>query len=200
MRISQLSTASGVPMATIKYYVREGLLPEGNRRAENQVDYDDSHVRRLALIRAFVSVAGLSIAATRKVLDAVASDLEVGEVFEVAQRTVTEQAGSVDDEALSKVDRIVDGWHFRPDNPGRVAAAQVLTALDAVGQPYSAEWLQGYAAAARLTADRDIDELAELATREEQAEMVVIGTILGDKLFAALRRIAQEDASSRRFG
>lgn len=30
--------------------------------------------------------------------------------------------------------------------------------------------------------------------------MVVIGTILGDKLFAALRRIAQKDASPRRFG
>lgn len=31
MRISELSRRSGVPMATIKYYRREGLLPEGAR-------------------------------------------------------------------------------------------------------------------------------------------------------------------------
>jgi len=29
MRISQLSAESGVPIPTIKYYLREGLLPGG---------------------------------------------------------------------------------------------------------------------------------------------------------------------------
>ena len=200
MRIGQLSAESGVTVATIKYYVREGLLPEGSRRAENQVDYDETHVRRLALIRALVSVAGLSIAATRTVLDAVASDLELGEVFEIAQRTVSDQAGPADDDQLAAVDRAVAGWNFRPDNPGRLAAARVLTALTASGQSYSEEWLQGYAAAAMAAAELDIAELATLETREGKAQMVVIGTIFGDSLFAALRRIAQEDASVRQNG
>jgi DNA-binding transcriptional MerR regulator len=200
MRISQLSAESGVSVATIKYYVREGLLPEGNRRAENQVDYDETHVRRLALIRALVSVAGLSIAATRTVLDAVASDLELGELFEIAQRTVSERPGPVEDDALAIVDGVVEGWQFRPDNPGRLAAARVLTALDSAGQGYSREWLRGYAAAARAAAEVDINELGSSDSREKLAETVVLGTIFGDALFAALRRIAQEDASVRRMG
>ena len=31
MRISELSTRSGVAVPTIKYYLREGLVPEGVR-------------------------------------------------------------------------------------------------------------------------------------------------------------------------
>jgi DNA-binding transcriptional MerR regulator len=200
MRISQLSAESGVSVATIKYYVRERLLPEGTRRAENQVDYDETHVRRLALIRALVSVAGLSIASTRTVLDAVASDLELGELFEIAQRTVSERPGQVEDDALAIIDGVVEEWQFRPDNPGRLAAARVLTALDSAGQGYSPEWLRGYAAAARAAAEVDINELGSSDTREKLAETVVLGTIFGDALFAALRRIAQEDASVRRMG
>ena len=199
MRISQLSVASGVSAATIKYYVREGLLPEGTRRAENQVDYDESHVSRLALIRALVSVAGLSIAATRTVLDAVASNLELGEVLEVAQRSVSDQPGPVDEQALAVVDQVVAGWQFHPDNPGRLSAARVLTAFDAAGQSYSSDWLKGYAAAAHQAAEVDIDDLDTRESREDKAQTVVIGTIFGDTLFAALRRIAQEDVSSRRY-
>ena len=68
MRISELSRVSGVPVATIKFYLREGLLPEGVRTSPNQAQYDDAHVQRLRLIRALVGVGGLSLAATRNVL------------------------------------------------------------------------------------------------------------------------------------
>ena len=36
MRISELSTASGVPVPTLKFYLREGLLPPGDAIAVNQ--------------------------------------------------------------------------------------------------------------------------------------------------------------------
>ena len=36
MRISELSSVTGVPVPTIKYYIREGLLPRGERTAANQ--------------------------------------------------------------------------------------------------------------------------------------------------------------------
>ena len=68
MRISELSRATGVPVATIKFYLREGLVPEGVRTSPNQAQYDDAHVQRLRLVRALVGVGGLSIAATREVL------------------------------------------------------------------------------------------------------------------------------------
>jgi hypothetical protein len=45
---------------TIKYYVREGLLPPGQLASPNQTQYDNSHLRRLRLIRALTEVGGLS--------------------------------------------------------------------------------------------------------------------------------------------
>ena len=41
MRISELSTRSGVPVPTIKYYLREGLVPEGARSSPTQAEYDE---------------------------------------------------------------------------------------------------------------------------------------------------------------
>ena len=49
MRISELAAVTGVTIPTIKFYLREGLLPSGVARAANQADYDETHVRRLRL-------------------------------------------------------------------------------------------------------------------------------------------------------
>jgi DNA-binding transcriptional MerR regulator len=73
MRIAELSRRSGIPVPTIKYYVREGLLPPGELTSPNQAQYDETHVRRLKLIRALVDVGDLSIAATRDVLASIDS-------------------------------------------------------------------------------------------------------------------------------
>jgi DNA-binding transcriptional MerR regulator len=63
MRISELSQASGVPVATIKYYLREGLLHEGQLTSATQAQYDQSHLARLRLVRALLGAGGLSVAA-----------------------------------------------------------------------------------------------------------------------------------------
>ena len=36
MRISELARRSGLPVATVKYYLREGLLPAGEPTAATQ--------------------------------------------------------------------------------------------------------------------------------------------------------------------
>ena len=51
MRISELSSQTGVPVATIKFYLREKLLQEGIRTSATQAQYNESHVARLRLIR-----------------------------------------------------------------------------------------------------------------------------------------------------
>src|SRR4051794_38438941 len=68
MRISALSAATAVPVATIKYYLREGLLPPGAVTSPTQATYDADHVARLRLVRALVEVAGLSLAQVQDVL------------------------------------------------------------------------------------------------------------------------------------
>ena len=51
MKIGDLARRTQCPAETIRYYEREGLLPEPNRTAANYRLYGREHVERLAFIR-----------------------------------------------------------------------------------------------------------------------------------------------------
>lgn len=68
MRMAGLAQATGVPVATLKYYLREGLLHPGRATSRTQAEYDDSHVERVRLVRALHEVGGLGLAAVGRVL------------------------------------------------------------------------------------------------------------------------------------
>jgi Cd(II)/Pb(II)-responsive transcriptional regulator len=51
MKIGELSRAASTPVETIRYYEREGLLPEPPRTDNNYRIYGDEHLERLAFIR-----------------------------------------------------------------------------------------------------------------------------------------------------
>lgn len=201
MKMAQLSRDSGVPVATIKFYLREGLLPPGARTEPNQADYDGTHVRRLKLIRAFVDVGGLSVASARRVLDALDSDLGLAETFEAAHGFVSPPATPApDDTQLARVDALLADWHYLPANPGRHAAARAIAAFEGAGQTDDRGWFAKYASAALVAAEADLDEIETRTDRDAQVETMIVGTVLGDALFAAFRRVAQEHVTARRYG
>ena len=68
MRMQALSAASGVPVSTIKFYLRDRLLPAGRPTALNQAVYGPEHVARLRLIRVLVKVGGLSTETVRAIV------------------------------------------------------------------------------------------------------------------------------------
>jgi len=51
LKISELADASGVPVATIRHYVREGLLPEPVKTSRNMAYYPPEFVDRIRLIK-----------------------------------------------------------------------------------------------------------------------------------------------------
>ncbi|WP_047196935.1 Cd(II)/Pb(II)-responsive transcriptional regulator [Caldimonas brevitalea] len=51
MKIGELAKATGTAIETIRFYEREGVLPETARTAGNYRIYDQSHVERLGFIR-----------------------------------------------------------------------------------------------------------------------------------------------------
>lgn len=51
LKISELAEAAGVPVATIKHYRREGLLPEPVKTSRNMAWYQPESVERVALIK-----------------------------------------------------------------------------------------------------------------------------------------------------
>jgi DNA-binding transcriptional MerR regulator len=67
MRLAELSKRAGLPPTSIKFYIREGLLPAGAVHARNQASYGGQHLERLELIRALREVAGLPLEAVGRV-------------------------------------------------------------------------------------------------------------------------------------
>lgn len=205
MRISELAATSGVPIPSIKYYLREGLLQPGDATAVNQADYGDAHVRRLSLIRALIDVGGLSVATAKEVLDAIDTpDMPLAGVFGHAQVAVSradlyQRAPS--EAARARVDGVIrdNHWFVSDRNPGRIAAANVVDAFVGAGHGELLDLIDRYAGAALEVAQADLDAVAKQPDVSAMAETVVAGTVLGDALFAALRRIAQEHVTSERY-
>ncbi|MEX0846376.1 MAG: MerR family transcriptional regulator [Ilumatobacteraceae bacterium] len=218
MKIAGLSGATGVSVATLKYYLRESLLHPGAATAVNQADYDDSHVRRVRLIRALVELGGLSLADVGTVLAAVDDDtLPVHDAFGVAQDAMvphrrpaadssTEADAELHDRAMAEVDRFVrrHGLDVRPDAAVRTMLADALAALSRFGwaepgQLAGAEVFDGLVAPAMAEAEFSIDLVPEPADRGEQLEYTVVGTVVFEVANAAVRRMALEHHSHRRF-
>lgn len=202
MKMAELVQASGVPIATIKYYRREGMLPAGDATAANQAEYGEGHVRRLALIRALIEVGGLSIDSARSVIEAIDSEVSLQWVFAAAQHAVSTviAPATIDAGSAERIAGVTQGWRYSPDNPGLLGAVRAAAAFTGAGQTDERGWFGKYAEAAMLAAEADIDELQTREGRSAQAETVVVGTVLGDALFSGLRRAAQEHVTSVRFG
>lgn len=69
LKMSELVEASGVPAATIKHYLREGLLPEPIKTSRNMAWYRPETVERIALIRRLQDERFMPLKAIRAVLD-----------------------------------------------------------------------------------------------------------------------------------
>jgi DNA-binding transcriptional MerR regulator len=208
VRVSELSRASGVSLPTVKYYLREGLLPSGTPTGPNQAEYGEKHLHRLRLIRVLLEVGGLSIADVRAVVAAMEDPtLPLHEVIGAAHSRLggRREDGAVPADlavARADVDRFVDGlgWRVSPGAPSRRMLADALVALRRLGWDVGAEVFDRYAAAADAVAK---DEIAGTPTRGSPAEMVeyaVVGTIVFEAALAALRRMAQEHHSAVRLG
>ncbi|TDC23249.1 MerR family transcriptional regulator, partial [Kribbella albertanoniae] len=74
MRIGELSKVTGIPVPTIKYYLREGLLAPGELTSPNQASYGDAHIRRLRLIRALVDLAQVPVAQVKEIVESLDAD------------------------------------------------------------------------------------------------------------------------------
>lgn len=206
MRISELSQASGVPIPTIKYYLREGLLPAGRRTAANQATYGDEHARRLRLVRVLVEVGGLSLASVRGVLAALErTDRPLHDTLAAAHGALRREELQPDDrlaDARRDVDAWLDtlGWQLGAGNPARDDLAAALLALRRLGWEVGPEVFSRYAPHADALAEAEIAYVAQRDDREAAVEATVIGTVLFERAFAALRRLAHEHQSRRQLG
>ncbi|WP_275465420.1 MerR family transcriptional regulator [Streptomyces noursei] len=198
MRIGELSRETGVAVPTIKFYVREGLLPAGRLTSPNQASYDEGHVRRLRLIRGLIDVGGLSVATVREVLTAV--DAPGGSVHDAITPVPIGRPEGLPDARRTVAELIRRrGWRAGADHPAAEAMAVALAAFQDLGQGAFVEVLDEYAEACERVADADLAYVGRHADVEELVESVVVATVLGDAVLSALRRLAHVDRSARRY-
>jgi DNA-binding transcriptional MerR regulator len=200
VRISELSRRSGVPTATIKYYLREGLLPAGELTSATQAQYGESHVARLRLIRALLGPARLSIAAVRDVL-ATVDDPPESPLDLLGRVSMAVSAEPEPDEDLEPARRLVDrlGWRIAEDSPALADLARAVAAIEEAQLPLIDGGLERYAA---VVGNLAVEEVGSVPTESPEASVrqAVLGTILIEPLLVALRRLALQDAAARRFG
>ena len=200
MRMAELSARTGVPIPTIKFYLREGLLSSGERTSPNQVQYDEQHVRRLRLIRTLIDIGGLSVAQAHKVLERMdgggASTLEtLGKV----QYSLMERRPEGTDEnwrrAADRVDELLDrhAWRASTANPAHGALVEAVAALDRLGRQDVLGILDTYLDTVHRLAMAEVELVRARELLEDRAEGAVVVSVLGEALIGALRRLAHED-------
>lgn len=200
MRISELSSTTGVPVATIKYYLREGLLPQGHATSRTQATYDDTHVDRIRLIRALTESAGLSLARVRVVVDALTDPPDRRhDLLGIAQEAATPDPVTHASEQWTNAARdFIErrGWQIRPADPLIALLGTQLSAfVDAGTELGDGSALDAWADAAEIIGRADLSTVPPEPA--DALRQVVLGTVLGDPIIATLRRLAQQDASAR---
>jgi DNA-binding transcriptional MerR regulator len=201
MRISELSRRTGVPVATIKYYLREGLLSPGEHTAPNQARYGDEHVRRLRLVRTLREVGGLGIEAIHDVVIALDDpERSSHEVLGAAHRALAPRSGTPEPDAARSVDALLEnlGWRVSPDAPGRAELARALASLRDLGRDVDAEVFRRHAETVDALAAWEVDSVAQAGSRTAAVEALVVGTVVFERAMVALRRLAHEHHSGRR--
>ncbi|GGK76458.1 MerR family transcriptional regulator [Mangrovihabitans endophyticus] len=207
MRIGELARRSGVPLPTVKFYLRIGLLPTGDSTAANQAEYGDWHLRRLRLLLAFLDVGGMSVAGARAVLAAVDdTDVPLRELLRLVRNASPSSRlrGLAGAEDRMLRDRLLAATAAG----GRDASAdrswdRVTDACAAARQLDVAELeatLGEYAEAANRSADGDVAAIRAFAARvgdrvrpTEMREAVVLVAVLGAALQEALGDLARQD-------
>lgn len=195
MRISELASSAGVPVATVKYYLRDGLLPPGQATSATQATYTASHLQRLRLIRSLVEVGGLPLAKVREVLAAVDDpDPDPYEAVGAALAALPPYVRSEPpyERATAALDAL--GLAYDPD---AVAVAQLdaaLAGLEAAGRPLALDALRRYADDVVGLARREVASIAHDPARRPQqladvVQDVVLGTVLLEPVILALRRL-----------
>jgi DNA-binding transcriptional MerR regulator len=199
VKISELSQLSQVPVPSIKFYIREGLLPAGERTSKNQAEYGAPHLERLALIRALQEAAGLRLDAIARALRAADTAKEGFVIAAVDALDRPTQDHDVDADAYADAERGLlelckrRGWKVSKDDASLRDAVLATTRIKRWFEP-DADYaeLDHYFAAIERIAEHEVpDDWAPDASREAALRYAMLGSVLFEPFILAVRRMAQ---------
>lgn len=206
--LGRLAEAAGVPVGTVKYYLREGLLPAGRLRSATRADYDGEHLRRLRLLRLLREVGDVPIDRLRglvEVLESGGPGLELlGSGVAALAPAPRHPATAHDERAARLADDLAAerGWELTPGSTSHARLTDVLaTALEFEREgPGPVEDLaRGYA---RVADELGASDIAAIDAEDPAAMLaqVVVGKVVYGRLLEVLREVAEAHHAVLRWG
>jgi DNA-binding transcriptional MerR regulator len=197
MLISELVERSKVPTATIKFYIREGMLPPGESEGSRRASYGDDHLARLRLIRALHTVADLPLARIRAVLALLDTpDGDTGILLREAITAIGDpdiEMGGDTPRASAALDSFVPGYVAH--EPAMSMLDQALVAAEDAGVSVGPERLRLYSQAMFSVAQAEVAAIP--AESGDAVRYTVLGTVVVEPLLIAMRRLAQQSLANR---
>ncbi|MFI6524594.1 MerR family transcriptional regulator [Streptomyces uncialis] len=192
-----MSRRTGVPVLTLRTFQQSGLIPV-------PPPYDESYVRRVELVRALMEVGGLTHSDTRRVLGRLESpETSLHQLLGAIQYALPSAGSATDDadwaQAGERVRELAEArqWDVSPDNPAWRTLIQALVVTEWLGQGELIRPLLAYAEALEKVAEAELCLVLRQPDRETAATRMVNGTVIGDTVITALRRLVHEHVSTR---
>ena len=197
MRISELSERSGIPVASIKFYIREGMLPRGAATSATRAEYDDEHLARLRAIQALSDVRALPLARVKEILSLIDEPDETP--YATLGKAVSALPPYADETNTDRARETIERLGLTYDE--RFAAVAQLEAairgIEAAGLAWDAETAARYAGPLLQIAAAELIPLAHLS-ESEQVSYAVLGTAMYEPAILALRRLAHQHVLATR--
>jgi DNA-binding transcriptional MerR regulator len=202
VQLKDLSEKSGVSVASIKYYLREGLLPAGQSVHATRAQYSEQHVERLELIQALRRIVGLNIEQICGLLKMADDGAPRLELLAAVQRVVLDLnayagRGEIRTPAADAVVRLRN-W---PDSPSdaRNALDAHLERMASLRIPVSQELLDTYSKAMDDVAGLDISITTAPDSVDQLILTAAVGMHMHSQLLLRLLALAQASHAIRRY-
>jgi DNA-binding transcriptional MerR regulator len=199
MQVSELAERAGIPLATVKYYLREQLLPAGRTVGPRRAEYDETHLARLRVLRLLREVGEVPVTSLRQVVEALDDEnLSVHEAMTIVADVIAAvpEPELQDPDSLTTVDAVFGevGWtRIRPESLDRQRLASLVTLLNGPGPlGASVEVLSFYAAIADQLSRAEVALVDHTTDRSQQLEQMVTGSVLFGQVFGLLRQLGHE--------
>ncbi|MBT2514350.1 MerR family transcriptional regulator [Arthrobacter sp. ISL-30] len=201
MQLKELSERTATTPASIKYYLREGLLPPGETVHATRARYSQRHVKRLELIHALRHIVHLNIEQIRTIIEMADDGAPRLAVLATVQRVVLGLEPNVREGAERTYlgDAVVRlrGWPDR-DSDARNALDVQISLMEGLGISMPLELLDAYSQALDTIAGLDLS----LTTATDDVDDIILTAAVGmhmhSQLVLRLLALAQASHAIRR--
>jgi DNA-binding transcriptional MerR regulator len=188
LKISELAEAADVPVATVRHYLREGLLPEPVKTSRNMAYYPPEFAARIRLIKQLQEERFMPLRVIREVLESAGDDVErLKAVVEAGDSLVDRVLAPLSErtpeaEILERFDiperalrRLAEVGVLSPDDGGYTQAE--VRIIDAISRFRAAGW----------------NETSGFGARDVARLMSGLSPVISDELELLMERFAALD-------